>query len=134
MARKISTARKVGRVIKSILKIVLVIILAALMALGNGVLPGYARMVNVMLGYEQSWDNSKTDTTGLDLEYNKADYATDTIKDAEKALDEQLAAEGYVLLKNDGDTMPFASGTTFSFFAVWRILSALNRPADLPPS
>ena len=116
MARKISTARKVGRVIKSILKIVLVIILAALMALGNGVLPGYARMVNVMLGYEQSWDNSKTDTTGLDLEYNKADYATDTIKDAEKALDEQLAAEGYVLLKNDGDTMPFASGTTFSFF------------------
>lgn len=56
------------------------------------------------------------DTAGLDLEYNKADYTTDTIKDAEKSLDEQIAGEGYVLLKNDGNTMPFARGTTFSFF------------------
>lgn len=54
MAKRISTARKVGRVIKSVLKTVLVVLLSALMVAGNTVLPTYARMLNNMLGYEQS--------------------------------------------------------------------------------
>ena len=116
MAKKISFARKAGRVIKSIVKIALVLVLSALMALGNTTLPTYARMINDMMGYEQSWDNSKVNTAGLDLDYNKTDRTKDTIKDAERSLDEQIAAEGYVLLKNSGNAMPFAQGTTFSFF------------------
>lgn len=116
MAKKISFARKAGRVIKSIVKIALVLVLSALMALGNTTLPTYARMINDMMGYEQSWDNSKVNTAGLDLNYNKTDRTKDTIKDAERSLDEQIAAEGYVLLKNSGNAMPFAQGTTFSFF------------------
>ena len=119
MAKQISTARKVGRVIKSILKVALVLVLVVLMAAGNLVLPSYDRMVNSMLnGFDQSWDNSNASTDGLDLEYNKADYTTETIGDAEKALDQQLAAEGVVLAQNDGGALPLAEGTTLSFFSI----------------
>ena len=63
MAKQISTARKVGRVIKSIVKIALVLVLVVLMAAGNLVLPSYDRMVNSMLnGFDQSWDNSNAST------------------------------------------------------------------------
>ena len=117
MAKQISTARKVGRVIKSILKLVLAFVLAALMAAGNLVLPGFSRMGNSFLGgYSQSWDNSKVNTAGLDLDYNKADYDSESIKDAEKDLDRRLAAEGVVLAQNDGDALPLAKGTKLSFF------------------
>ena len=107
-----------GRVIKTILKSVLVVVLAVAMVGVNIMLPNsmIARMVNNIAGYQQSWDNSKANTAGLDLDYYKADYDKDSIGDAEKQLDRQIANEGYVLLKNDGNTMPFEQGTTFSFF------------------
>ena len=116
--RTVSRARKVGRVIKTILKSVLVVVLAVAMVGVNIMLPNsmIARMVNNIAGYQQSWDNSKANTAGLDLDYYKADYDKDSIGDAEKQLDRQIANEGYVLLKNDGNTMPFEQGTTFSFF------------------
>ena len=117
--RTVSRARKVGRVIKTILKSVLVVVLAVLMVAVNVILPGngmIVRMVNNMAGYQQSWDNSKANTEGLDLDYYKADYDKDNIRDAEESLDRQIANEGYVLLKNDDNTMPFEQGTTFSFF------------------
>ena len=117
MAKQISTARKVGRVIKSILKLALAFVLAALMAAGNLVLPGFSRMGNSFLGgYSQSWDNSNLNTAGLDLDYNKPDYDSESIKDAEKDLDRRLAAEGVVLAQNDGDALPLAKGTKLSFF------------------
>ena len=117
MAKQISTARKVGRVIKSILKLVLAFVLAGLMAAGNLVLPGFERMGNSFLGgYSQSWDNSKVNTAGLDLDYNKPDYDSESIKDAEKDLDRRLAAEGVVLAENDDDALPLAKGTKLSFF------------------
>ncbi|SFX11551.1 glycoside hydrolase family 3 N-terminal domain-containing protein [Olsenella sp. kh2p3] len=116
--RTVSRARKVGRVIKTILKSVLVVVLAVAMVGVNVMLPNsmISRMVNNSAGYQQSWDNSKANTAGLDLDYYKADYDKDSIGDAEKQLDRQIANEGYVLLKNDGNTMPFEQGTTFSFF------------------
>lgn len=116
--RTVSRARKVGRVIKTILKSVLVVVLAVAMVGVNVMLPNsmISRMVNNIAGYQQSWDNSKANTAGLDLDYYKADYDKDSIGDAEKQLDRQIANEGYVLLKNDGNTMPFERGTTFSFF------------------
>ena len=111
----VSRARKVGRVIKTILKSALVVVLAALMVAVNVMLPGNSRMLNNMVGIDQSWSSSMS-TEGIDLQYNKADYTKDSIGDAEKALDQQIAAEGVVMLKNDGDTLPYAAGTTFSFF------------------
>lgn len=116
--RTVSRARKVGRVIKTILKSVLVVVLAVAMVGVNVMLPNsmISRMVNNIAGYQQPWDNSKANTAGLDLDYYKADYDKDSIGDAEKQLDRQIANEGYVLLKNDGNTMPFEQGTTFSFF------------------
>ncbi len=120
VAKKISTARKVGRVIKSVLKVAVAIVLVAVLGVANLVLPGVlssvGRMANNILGYEQHWDSSKANTDGLDLQYSKADYTADTIKDAQKALDQQIAAEGIVLLQNDDKSLPLAQGTTLSFF------------------
>ncbi len=119
MARQISTARKVGRVIKSVVKIAVALVLVVLMAAVNIVLPSYDRMANALLGgISQTWDNSAVNTDGLDLQYNKADYTTETIKDAEKALDQQLAAEGVVMVQNNDAGLPLASGTTLSFFSI----------------
>ena len=122
MAKQISTARKVGRVVKSIVKVIVAIVLVALLAVNNFVLPGlysgFSRMVDSMLGYQQSWDNSGVNADGLDLDYNKADYASvDELKAAAEELDKQIAAEGYVLLQNEGESLPLPEGTTLSFFS-----------------
>ncbi len=68
-------------------------------------------------GINTKIDNSDVDTTGLDLEYNKADYTTDNIGEAESALHQQIADEGTVLLSNEG-ILPMAQDTEFSFFSV----------------
>ena len=118
MAKQISTARKVGRVIKSAVKIVVAVALVAVLVVMNVVLPGtmssVGRMANNILGYEQHWDNSKAADDGLDLQYNKADYTKDTIKDAQKELDQQIAAEGITMLQNDDQSLPLAQGTKLS--------------------
>ena len=119
MAKKISTARKVGRVVKTILKTVLALVLSAVLVAVNVVLPGQGmivRMANNMLGYSQSW-TTPDGAKDVDANYYKSDFTADEIADAEKALDTQIASEGYVLLKNDDAVMPFAEGTTFSFFS-----------------
>ena len=119
MAKQISTARKVGRVVKTILKGLLVAVLSVLMVAMNVVLPSQGmivRMANNMLGYQQSW-TTPAEAKDVDAQYYKSDFTEDEIADAERALDYAIASEGYVLLKNDGATMPFEQGTTFSFFS-----------------
>ena len=120
MAKQISTARKVGRVIKSILKTVVAIVLVVAMVGGNLMIStvgaSYSRMINELLGIEQSWNNSGVDTSGVDTEYNKADYTSDTIGDAQSSFDKQLTAEGIVLAQNDDNSLPLAAGTTLTFF------------------
>ena len=122
VGKKNSTARKVGRVIKSVLKTAVAVVLTVALVGGNFMIgtvgAQYSRMVNEMLGIEQSWDNSGVDSDGLDLQYNKADYTQDTIKDAQESLDRQLTSEGIVLAQNDDDTLPLAAGTTLSFFSI----------------
>ncbi|MBR3383603.1 MAG: glycoside hydrolase family 3 C-terminal domain-containing protein [Atopobiaceae bacterium] len=116
---KISTARKVGRVIKTILKAVVALVLAGLMVVMNVIVPGMgmiSRMANNMLGYEQSWTTPEG-AEDVDAQYYKSDFTEEEIADAEHALDYAIASEGYVLLKNDDATMPFAQGTMFSFFS-----------------
>lgn len=53
----------------------------------------------------------------LDLQYSKADFTPEEMAEAERVLNEQIAGEGIVLLKNDDDVMPFSTDTTFSFLA-----------------
>lgn len=110
-----SKARKiVGTTIRSILIIVFAVIIAAV----NMILPNYARMADSMLGgINTKIDNSDVDTSGLDLEYNKADYTKENIGEAEAALHQQIADEGTILLSNEG-ILPMSQNTEFSFFSV----------------
>ena len=107
VAKQVSTARKVGRVVKSVLKVAVALVLVALLCVGNIVVPSVIsglempRMINNILGYEQSWDNSGVDDDGLDLEYYKADYTSETIKDAERALDELRAVALLVICDSE---------------------------------
>ncbi len=122
VAKKISTARKVGRVIKSVLKTVVAVVLTVVLVGGNLLIgtvgAQYSRMVNELLGIEQSWNNSGVNSDGLDLQYNKADYTKDTIKDAQESLDRQLTSEGIVLAQNNDNALPLAAGTKLSFFSI----------------
>ena len=52
-----------------------------------------------MLGYKKSWDNSKVQTDGLNLDYNTSDYTADNIGAAEADLTDRINSEGVVLLK-----------------------------------
>ena len=119
MAKKISTARKVGRAVKTVVKLVFGLPMAGIVFAVNTILPSQGmivRMANNMLGYSQSW-NVPAGAEDIDAQYYKSDFTEDEIAEAEHALDYAIASEGYVLLKNDDGTMPFALGTTFSFFS-----------------
>lgn len=108
---------KAGKIVRTILSGILTIILVIAIIAVNTVLPANGRIVNNLLGYNQSIDNSKADTEGLDLNYYKSDYTKDEIGTAEEELNMKIAGEGIVLLKNDNNSMPYAEGTTFSFFS-----------------
>lgn len=110
-------ASMAGKVIRTVLSGVLIAVIVAVMAAVNLVLPSYDRMVNSLLGYQRSVDNRKAEAEGLDLLYNKSDYTKEEIAAAEVDLNERIAGEGIVLLKNEDDRMPFQRGTTFSFFS-----------------
>lgn len=107
---KRSAKRVVGIVVSAVLAVALVAVVVA----ANTVLPKFNQIINSYFGVEQSWDNSGVDTSGLDLTYNKADYDRGSIAEAEKALDQDISGEGYVLLKND-ESLPLEKGTTLSF-------------------
>ena len=76
----------------------------------------------------------------LNLQYSKADFTPEEMAEAERVLNEQIAGEGIVLLKNDDDVMPFSTDTTFSFFgrsalklvgnSLYETLLALGFPTD----
>ncbi len=109
---------KVRKVVGTTIRSILIILFAVIIAAVNMILPNYARMADSVLGgINTKIDNSDIDTSGLDLEYNKADYTKENIGEAEAALHQQIADEGTVLLSNDG-ILPMAKDTEFSFFSV----------------
>lgn len=111
--------KKVGLVVKTTLNSLLILVLVVVMVLVNSIIPGFARMGNaIMNGFDKKIDNSKVDTTGLNLNYYEADYTAANIAEAETALANQIAAEGNVLLKNDDNSLPLAEDTTFSLFSI----------------
>lgn len=109
----------VGKVIRTILSLTLTAVLVVVMYASNTLLAGNDRMVNSILGSatEKRIDNSKAQTDGLDLEYNKGDYSAEEIGAAEDDLKQRISEEGIVLLKNEGGALPLAADTTFSFFS-----------------
>lgn len=107
-----------GKVIRTVISAVLAVVLVVLMVAANTVLASNDRMVNCILGdVDKTIDNSKAETEGLDLKYNKSDYTEEEIGDAEADLSERISQEGLVLLKNEGDMLPLPEDTTFSFFS-----------------
>lgn len=114
--KKLTPLQIVGHVLHTAILGVLAVVMAVLLFAANVILPGYARMVNAMLGYKKSWDNSKVQTDGLNLDYNTSDYTADNIGAAEADLTDRINSEGVVLLKNDGG-LPLAEGTTVSLFS-----------------
>jgi len=103
--------------VRNVFSGIFTVLLIVIMVLANTMLPTNARMINNMLGYNQSVDNSEVDTEGLNLNYNESDYTEDEIGEAEEELNMNIAREGIVLLKNDEHAMPYAKDTTFSFFS-----------------
>lgn len=114
--------KKVGKMILSIFKWSLLTIISllsiGLIMFGNIILPSSSKMGNNFLGYDKGWDNSKVDTSGLDLQYTVSDYTKDDIPKATKELSTEIAQEGVVLLKNDKESLPLAKDTEISFFGV----------------
>ncbi len=114
--------KKIGKVILSFFKWSLLSIMSllsiSLILVGNFFLPTYSKMLNNFLGYQQEWDNSKVDTSSLDLQYNVLDYTKETIKDASKDLSNRIASEGVVLLENKENSLPLKTGQNISFFGV----------------
>ena len=111
--KKISMKGKIIRtVISAILSMVLIIGIVAV----DLMVPSYSLFIDSIIGYNQSFDNSSVNAEGLNLNYNESDYSKDEITTAEQSLNEQIAGEGIVLLKNDDNVMPFDTETTFSFF------------------
>ncbi len=107
--KKLTPLQIVGHVLHTAILGVLAVVMAVLLFAANVILPSYARMVNAMLGYKKSWDNSKVQTDGLNLDYNTSDYTADNIGAAETDLTDRINSEGVVLLKNDGG-LPLAEG------------------------
>ena len=72
----------------------LILVLVVGMIGVNTLLPLHARMLNSLVsGFDRSVDNSKANTTGLDLQYNKPDYTAANIGAAEDDLASWLLAQ-----------------------------------------
>lgn len=117
--KKPSMGKIVKLTLRTLVCAVLIVALLGGIGLVNNLVPAYARMLDsIASGFDRSVDNSKVNTTGLDLQYNKPDYTFDTIGAAEDDLADRIAAEGIVLLENQNNTLPMAQNTTFSFVSV----------------
>ncbi len=106
-------ARKPG-VVGIVIRLAVAVACVALIAAANVILPEYKQVIDSYFGYKQGWSTDGLNSDGLDLEFNKSDYSREEIGAAEEALDEQIAGEGFVLLKNEG-ALPLPQGTTLSF-------------------
>ena len=114
-----TTGQKVRLALRTIVCTVLIVVLLAGIIGVNTLMPSFDRLADsVMNGFNRKIDNSKANTDGLDLQYNKPDYTRESITAAEDDLANRIAAEGVVLLENRDNTLPLAQDTTFSLVSV----------------
>ena len=105
----------VGKIIKLALRTVVCLALILVLVVGmigaNTLLPLHARMLNSLAGgFDRSIDNSKANTTGLDLQYNKPDYTAANIGAAEDDLASRIAAEDFRINECPLSVMQSADG------------------------
>lgn len=109
---------KLRKILRTGISSVLIVALLAVAIVANIMIPPNMNMINVTLGDTSTTTikQPSTYTEALDLQYNKGDYTAEEMAAAERALNEEIVGEGVVLLKNESGAMPYAEGTTFSFF------------------
>lgn len=104
------------RIVKTVVSVVFAAVIIVAMVLINPQL-STNKMISSLMGYNHQSVNNPSVADGVDAEYYTADYTAETIKEAEDALYDQIAAEGTVLLQNNDDILPMSTDTTFSFFS-----------------
>ena len=104
MAQKKKDSKMMGKIIKTAVSGVLCVALAGGMVAANVLIPPNASSVQSILGLKSGGiDNSKAKTEGINMEYSKPGFDTEAaLVEDEIALNKKIAAEGIVLLKNDG--------------------------------
>lgn len=105
-------------VIRTSISSILIALILAVVIAANLMIPPNMNVINAYLGDDATVSVKLPEgySDSLDLQYNKPDYTAEEMATAEQALNEEIAGEGVLLLKNDADLMPFSSDTTFSFF------------------
>lgn len=108
------------KIVKTVLSVVLIVGMVVGMYYANTLLVDNNRMVDNMSGANAKViDSNGVDTSKYDLDYYKSDYKDEAdLKAAEQALDDQIASEGMVLMKNDGILPITDKEVTYSFFSV----------------
>ena len=109
---------KARKIVRTSIASVLIALTLAVVIAANIMIPPNLNVINGFLGDSGGTVVELPDgyTEALDLQYNKADYTAEEMAAVEQALNEEIVGEGVVLLKNEDGNMPFAQGTTFSFF------------------
>ena len=129
-------------VVRTALSSILIALTLAVAVVANVMIPPNMNVINGTLGDNTTTriNQPETYTDALDLQYNKADYTAEEMAQAERQLNEEIMGEGVVLLQNNDAAMPFAPGTSFSFFgrsstkvignAMYDIMLSYGVPAD----
>ena len=114
-----NSSRRTGRVDRIVKTTVSVIAAVGFLAAGTAIGGFSNKMVGSLTGlYSHTVDNSRADTSGVNLNYYTAQHTKENIRAAEDDLANRIAGEGTVLLKNDDNTLPMKKGTKVSFFSI----------------
>lgn len=108
---------KIAKLIKTVISAILIVAMIAAIVAANYFIPSNSSIVESVLGIASNGiDNSGAKTTGLDLDYTKSPFATqEELTPHQQDLDQRIAAEGVILLENNG-ILPLSTNTTLSFF------------------
>ena len=111
-----NSSRRTGRVGRIVKTTVSVIAAVGFLAAGTAIGGFSNKMVGSLTGlYSHTVDNSRADTSGVNLNYYTAQHTKENIRAAEDDLANRIAGEGTVLLKNDDNTFAYEEGNESQF-------------------